>query len=229
MSELLTTKVLAQFTKYPFFLFLTYKKEANLDSEKMELATDLRSSRIEPVPIWQIAIMKYVPLLFLLYWSNKPNTLQELYVMLFAIVYVLGLFALWNWKEGVARIFGLVSIVAVYYILFKLKVPSYYIMWFIGFSMSFIVILYMIYDITNKRYKNYYKLLDLGGKKHIQLTTRQKRPLLMVPFMRKMTDGKKAGILHVNQGVNFGFNVFLTGYFVRIIEEIKEDTHNETV
>ncbi len=32
-------KVLAQFNRYPFFLFLTYKKEARLDLEKMEVHT----------------------------------------------------------------------------------------------------------------------------------------------------------------------------------------------
>lgn len=65
----MSTAILAQFNKYPFFLFLTYSKEARLDLEKMEVHTVIvdqeynpdtkRISRIEPLlSIFQRACKK---------------------------------------------------------------------------------------------------------------------------------------------------------------------------
>ena len=227
-------KVLAQFNRYPFFLFLTYKKEARLDLEKMEVHTVIeeeeyneatkqmetvtinRMSRIEPVPTWQVVLMKYMPILFLLYWSNYPNSKNEFIVALISLVYFSAFVSLFNYNRTLAKYIGILSIVLLYFVRFKLNVSALHINWFIGYMMTYTMIFFIVYDVYKKQYLNYYTLIDLGGVKRIQLATRQKRPLLMVPFMRKMTGGKKTGVLHVNQGFNLGFNVFLKGFFVRM-------------
>lgn len=243
----MSTAILAQFNKYPFFLFLTYSKEARLDLEKMEVHTVIedqeynsdtkqmetvaikRMSRIEAVPTWQVVLMKYMPILFLLYWSNYPNSKAELYVALISLAYFSAFVGVFNYNRTLAKYIGILSIVALYFVRFKLHVNAIHINWFLGYFMTYTMAFYLIYDLYKKRYRNYYNLLDLGGTKRIQLATRQKRPLIMIPFMRKMTGGRKAGILHVNQGFNLGFNVFLRGYFVRIVKEIKEEvTADET-
>lgn len=236
---------LAQFNRYPFFLFLTHKKEAQLDLEKMEVHTVIeeeeyneatkqmetvtinRMSRIEPVPTWQVVLMKYMPILFLLYWSNYPNSKVELYVALISLVYFSAFVSVYNYNRTLAKYIGILSIVLLYFVRFKLNVSAMNINWFLGYMMTYTMAFYVIYDVYKKRYLHYYNLLDLGGVKHIQLSTRQKRPLLMIPFMRKMTGGKKAGVLHVNQGFNLGFNVFFKGFFVRIVKELKEEVPNE--
>ena len=238
-------KVLAQFNRYPFFLFLTYKKEARLDLEKneihtvieeeeyneatkqMETVTINRMSRIEPVPTWQVVLMKYIPIIFLLYWSNYPNSKNELIVALISLVYFSAFVSLFNYNRTLAKYIGILSIVLLYFVRFKLNVSAMNINWFLGYMITYTMAFYVIYDVYKKRYLHYYNLLDLGGVKHIQLATRQKRPLLMIPFMRKMTGGKKAGVLHVNQGFNLGFNVFVKGFFVRIVKELKEEVPNE--
>ena len=239
---------LAQFNRYPFFLFLTYKKEARLDLEKMEIHTVIeeeeyneatkqmetvtinRMSRVEPVPTWQVVLMKYMPILFLLYWSNYPNSKNEFIVALISLVYFSTFVSLFNYNRTLAKYVGILSIVLLYFVRFKLNVSAMHINWFIGYMMSYTMIFFIVYDVYKKQYLNYYTLIDLGGVKRIQLATRQKRPLLIIPFMRKMTGGKKTGVLYVNQGFNLGFNVFLKGFFVRIVKEIKEvhnanDTH----
>lgn len=239
------TTNLAQFNRYTFFLFLTYKKEARLDLEKMEVRTVIeeeeynettkqmetvtinRMSRIEPVPTWQVVLMKYIPILFLLYWSNYPNSKVELYVALISLLYFSAFVGVYNYNRTLAKYIGILSIVLLYFVRFKLNVSALHINWFIGYMMSYTMIFFIAYDVYKKQYLNYYTLIDLGGVKRIQLATRQKRPLLMIPFMRKMTGGKKTGVLHVNQGFNLGFNVFLRGYFVRIVKELKEEVPNE--
>ncbi len=242
------TIALAQFNKYPFFQFLTYSKEARLDLEKMEIHTVIedeeynpdtkktetvtieRMSRIDPVPTWQVVLMKYAPILFLLYWSNYPNTIDELYVALISLGFFSAFVAVFNYNRTLAKYLGLLSIVALYFVRFKLHASALHVNWFLGYIMTYTMAFYLIYDVYKKRYRNYFNLLDLGGTHRVQLATRQKRPLIMIPFMRKMTGGRKAGILHVNQGFNIGFNVFLRGYFVRIVKEIKEEVKtDETV
>lgn len=233
---------LAQFNRYPFFLFLTYAKEARLDLEKNEIHTVIeeeefnettkqvetftidRMSRIVPVPVWQVVLMKYMPIVFLLYWSNFPNSKIEFYVALISLAYFSAFVSLFNYNRTLAKYIGILSIVLLYFVRFKLNANAIHLNWFIGYMMSYTMMFYIIYDVYKKRYLHYYNLLDLGGVKRIQLATRQKRPLLMVPFMRKMTGGKKAGVLHVNQGFNLGFDVFLRGYFVRIVKEINEES-----
>lgn len=44
----MSTTILAQFNKYPFFLFLTYSKEARLDLEKMEVHTVIEDQEYNP-------------------------------------------------------------------------------------------------------------------------------------------------------------------------------------
>ena len=72
-------------------------------------------------------------------------------------------------------------------------------------------------------------MVDIGGIERIQIATRKPRPLILIPFMSKFSKTKREGIFYVNQGFNLGINVFLKGYFMRIVKEIKEVDNNENV
>lgn len=218
-------RILAQFNTYPFFLFKTYSKEANIDLEKMEISTDLNHSRLDPVPVWQVALMKYVPVLLMVALSNMPNSWIEAFIASIALISFIVFVYLWNLNTTLSKVAFIGLIVLAYFLHFKVGVNAVFMQWYLGYMFTSFLIYFVVNDIRKKKYRNYYLLVDLGGTKRIQITTRKKRPLIMVPFMSKLTKDKREGILYVTQGFNLGFNVFLKGYYVRIVKELKDETN----
>lgn len=222
-------KYLAQFNTYPFFLFKTYSKEAQVDLEKMEMNTDLNGSRLDPVPVWQVALIKYVPVLLMVALSNMPNSWIEAFVATIALVSFLLFMYLWNLNTTLSKFAFVGLVIVVYFLHFKVGVNAVFIHWYLGYMLTSFLLYYVAYDIYKKQYKDYYLLVDIGGTQRIQIATRKKRPLVMIPFLSKFTKDKREGIFYVNQGFNLGFNVFLKGYFMRIVKElhVSEENTNE--
>ena len=68
--------------KYPFFLWLTQKRDDfKLDLQNQRIYSDeLGSSSIKAVPIYWIILMKYVPVLLLIYHFYFPQNQQDLLI-----------------------------------------------------------------------------------------------------------------------------------------------------
>jgi hypothetical protein len=207
--------VLIQVNKYPYFLFLTYKKEAKYDEQNQKVVTDIKQSRLEKVPAWKIALLKYFPILLILYFSTIPKTQEQLLVFGATILYLSIFIALIEININLMKLYAVVTSIIAYYMLFKVGGAwAIWLNWFVGYFLTLALITYLIFDIVHKKYQGYYKLIDIDYEDRINLTKKAKRPLIPLPFSKN-----KRGLFKVSTGLNLGFGLRLNGYFIRILEK----------
>jgi hypothetical protein len=210
-------KVLAQANKYPFILYLTYKRVAEFNKEDLTLKTKRAKTKLQKISSWEMALQKYLPILFLLYFGKYPSTIEESIVFLITGVYVVGFYMTYNYNKNLFILYALITSSCAYYAMFMMDSKfTIYLNWSVGYAFTHLFLVYLIIDIALKRYQGYYKMLDLRGQHRWQILKRQKRPIIPfnLPFKRR-----QKGLFWTNMGFNLGFTFFLSGYYVRFIDD----------
>lgn len=202
--------------KYPFFLWLTKETKLDIDLNNMTVKNkdNEESSKIEKVSIFTIFFMKYLPIVFLLYWFNIPTTLLNIELCLIAAaITALTTFVFLKFPRYFSKFVIAVTICCLYLIWTFENVALYldYIMLqIVQLTMIFILIRDILFK---KGYKNYYHLMDKKLEARIDISKKHKRPLLpLVPWTN-------IGLFKVERGLNLGFNASIVGYYIRIEDE----------
>lgn len=207
-----------RFNKYPFFLWITYKKLVTLYDKNTKVRSDENQSNLIKVSKLKVFFLKYLPIaLLLIFGSSFPSTVEELKLMVIALVIVaIGvIFYLSNIKYFKNYLILIVvgSVAFGYYDIFYNNmefVPYVDLIWLYAFE-SILLFLFLV-DIKNSFNYDFYKLKDIKNENKITVKTqRKKRPFLNFYFWKPKAFYFKSGF-----DSSFSFNFSMGGYYVRI-------------
>lgn len=195
--------------KYPFFLWITESREdLKLDFKNLKVSSDdLGESSLKKVPIYLIALLKYVPFLLVLpyfyYPSNKSDLLPFIgaFLIVVSMLFVYLKTNLFFFKIYVITVF-IINAVLVFLI------NDYAVSLDIGLTFFAQILLFLVlaFDIFYfKGYKNWYFLENFKNEIDIKFSQKKERKFLF--FLKPKT------------GFNVSKRVFIKGYFLRIENE----------
>lgn len=195
--------------KYPFFLWLTESREdLKLDFKNLKVSSDdLGESSLKKVPIYLIALLKYLPFLLLLpyfYYSSNKNDLLSFIGAFVIVISMLFVYLKTN------LIFLKVYVITVFIInaVLIFLINDYAVSLDIGLTFFAQILLFLILALDIfyfKGYKNWYFLESFKNEIDIKFSQKRERKFLF--FLKPKT------------GFNVSKRVFIKGYFVRIENE----------
>lgn len=195
--------------KYPFFLWLTESREdLTLDFKNLKVSSDeLGESSVKRVPIYLIALLKYVPFLLVLpyfyYPSNKSDLLPFLgaFVVVISMLFVYLKINLFLFKVYVITVFIINAV-----LLFLINDYAVSLDISLTFFAEILLFSVLAFDIFYfKGYKNWYFLESFKNEIDIKFSQKRERKFLF--FLKPKT------------GFNVSKRVFIKGYFLRIENE----------
>lgn len=200
--------------KYPYLLWLHYRKELEVDLENQKVKSEYTESKIKNVANWKIFLMKYLPFLIILFFGVYPQNLVELKVFAIALfVVAISSIILVKFLKHFKKYLILVTLFG-YYIIFTNTEHIQLIDMFSLFIAEIIIVIVLIRDIYLKKYTNYYYLSDIKKINKITVAKKHERPLIPLWFGSK-------GLFKIKRGFNIGFNLSIGGYYMRIENEVK--------
>jgi len=174
-------KTQARINKHPYILWLTSKQDVELDIDNMTVSIDdTGNTSIKQISLIQVFIMKFLPILFLLYVGGAiPHTKQEF--ILLAIAIVLSIISLIVcFKTKLFRLYIIAVIVTLYYLLFSYPtIAVFYDMIFLyvaEMTLVSLIIREFIIDLNS----TYYVLEDIKLSSNVRISERKKRPLIKI-------------------------------------------------
>lgn len=195
--------------KYPFFLWLTQSMEdLTLDFKNLKVLSDeLGESTLKKVPIYLIALLKYVPFLFVLPYLYYPSDKSDFLPFLGAFLVVLSMLFLYL-KTNL--MFFKIYVVAICIInaVYIFVINDYAVFLDIGLTFFAQILLFSILALDIfyfKGYKNWYFLENFKNEIDIKFAEKKQRKFLF--FLKPKT------------GFNVSKRVFIKGYFLRIENE----------
>lgn len=195
--------------KYPFFLWLTQSREdLKLDFKNLKVSSDdLGESSLKRVPIYLIALLKYLPFLLVLPYFYYPCNKSDLLPFLGALVVVISMLFVYL-KTNIY--FFKVYVITVFIInaILIFLINDYAVNLDIGLTFFAEILLFSVlaFDIFYfKGYKNWYFLESFKNEIDIKFSQKRERKFLF--FLKPKT------------GFNVSKRVFIKGYFLRIENE----------
>lgn len=195
--------------KYPFFLWLTQSREdLTLDFKNLKVSSDeLGESSLKKVPIYLIALLKYVPFLFVLPYLYYPSNKSDFLPFIGAFLVVLSMLFVYL-KTNL--VFFKIYVVAICIInaVFIFVINDYAVSLDIGLTFFAQILLFSILALDIfyfKGYKNWYFLESFKNEIDIKFAEKKERKFLR--FFKPKT------------GFDISKRVYIKGYFVRIENE----------
>lgn len=192
--------------KYPFFLWLTQKREdfkLDLTNQKI-VSNELGESSIKKVPLFLVLLMKYLPMVILLPFFYYPKSLFELFLFGGVLIVTTALFLIFQYQLIFKAVLLGICVMNFYFVL---TIEDYAVSLdtAITFFVEQVIFGVFLVDIfLFKGYKNWYYLESFKNEINIKFTQRKERKFL---FFKKET------------GFNSSKKVYLKGYFLRIEDE----------
>lgn len=195
--------------KYPFFLWFTQSREdLTLDFKNLKVSSDeLGESSLKKVPIYLIALLKYVPFLFVLPYLYYPSNKSDFLPFIGAFLVVLSMLFVYL-KTNL--VFFKIYVVAICIInaVFIFVINDYAVSLDIGLTFFAQILLFSILALDIfyfKGYKNWYFLESFKNEIDIKFAKKKERKFLR--FFKPKT------------GFDISKRVYIKGYFVRIENE----------
>ncbi|MCG3654649.1 hypothetical protein [Aliarcobacter butzleri] len=195
--------------KYPFFLWLTQSREdLTLDFKNLKVSSDeLGESSLKKVPIYLIALLKYVPFLFVLPYLYYPSNKSDFLPFIGAFLVVLSMLFVYL-KTNL--VFFKIYVVAICIInaVFIFVINDYAVSLDISLTFFAQTLLFSILALDIfyfKGYKNWYFLESFKNEIDIKFAEKKERRFLR--FFKPKT------------GFDISKKVYIKGYFVRIENE----------
>ncbi|MFV0562205.1 hypothetical protein [Malaciobacter mytili] len=200
--------------KYPYLLWLHYRKDLEVDLENQIVKSDIAESKIKKVANWKIFLMKYLPFFLILIFGVYPQHLVELKVFAIALfVVAISSIILVKFLNHFKKYLILITSIG-YYVIFTNSENIELIDLFSIYTAEIIIVIVLIRDIYLKKYTNYYSLIDIKKINKVTIAKKHERPLIPLWFGRK-------GLFKMKRGFNLGFDFSIGGYFMRIENEAK--------
>lgn len=195
--------------KYPFFLWLTQSREdLTLDFKNLKVSSDeLGESSLKKVPIYFIALLKYLPFLFILPYLYYPSNKSDFLPFIGAFLVVLSMLFVYLKTNLVFFKIYVVAICIINAVLIFI-VNDYAVFLDIGLTFFAEIFLFSILALDIfyfKGYKNWYFLESFKNEIDIKFAEKKERRFLR--FFKPKT------------GFNVSKRVFIKGYFLRIENE----------
>ena len=191
---------------YPFFLWLTQKREdfkLDLTNQKI-VSNELGESSIKKVPLFLVLLMKYLPMVIILPFFYYPKSLFELFLFGGVLIVTTALFLIFQYQLIFKAVLLGICVMNFYFVL---TIEDYAVSLdtAITFFVEQVIFGVFLVDIfLFKGYKNWYYLESFKNEINIKFTQRKERKFL---FFKKET------------GFNSSKKVYLKGYFLRIEDE----------
>ncbi|WP_419774108.1 hypothetical protein [Halarcobacter sp.] len=199
--------------KYPYLLWLHYRKELEVDLENQKVKSNVAESKTKKIDDWKIFLMKYIPFILILFVGVYPQNMIELKVFAIALfVVAISSIILVKFLNHFKKYLILITLIG-YYVIFTNSENIELIDLFSIYTAEIIIVIVLIRDIYLKKYTNYYSLIDIKKINKVNIAKKHERPL--IPIWRKK------GFFKIKRGFNIGFNLSIGGYFMRIENEAK--------
>lgn len=195
--------------KYPFFLWLTQsRKDLTLDFKNLKVSSDeLGESSLKKVPLYFIALLKYLPLLLVLSYLYYPTEKNDLIPFIGAFLVVVSmLFIYLKTNPFLLKIYVISICITNAVLIFAIN--DYVVSLDIGITFFAEILLISIFALDIfyfKGYKNWYFLESFKNKIGIKFAEKKERRFLR--FFKPKT------------GFDISKKVYIKGYFVRIENE----------
>lgn len=200
--------------KYPFLLWLHYRKDLDIDLENQIIKSEVAESRIKRIDNWKVFLMKYLPFVLILFFGIYPQSFMELKIFLLSLLVVfISSLVLIKFLKYFKKYLILLTLIG-YYIIFTNTEHIQLIDLFSVYAAELIVVAILVRDIYLKRYANYYYLLDIKKINKVNIATQHTKPLIPLWFGNK-------GLFRIKRGLNLGFDFSIGGYYIRIENEVK--------
>ncbi|RZV12753.1 hypothetical protein D3M61_11400 [Aliarcobacter butzleri] len=195
--------------KYPFFLWLTQSREDfKLDFKNLKVSSDdVGESSLKKVPIYFIALLRYLPFLFVLPYLYYPSNKNDLIPFIGAFVVVISMLFVYL-KTNLIFFKTYVITICIVNVVLIFLINDYAVFLDIGITffaeIGIFAILYL--DIFYfKGYKNWYFLENFKNEIDIKFAEKKQRKFLF--FLKPKT------------GFNISKRFYVKGYFLRIENE----------
>ncbi|WP_044418508.1 hypothetical protein [Halarcobacter anaerophilus] len=202
--------------KYPYFLWLTKSMDYEVDLKNMVVKDKETNeeSKLEKTPFYTIFFMKYLPLFFILYWFNIPNSILNLKLFAVAAAITLITFLVFlKIPKHFSKYIMLITAICLY-LIWTYNTIALYLDYIMLQMVQITVVVLLIRDILIKKaYRNYYHLEDKSLEAKVTLAKQHNRPIFPI------LPNSKKGLFKIKRGYNLGFNAKLNGYYIRIDDE----------
>lgn len=208
--------------KYPYFLWLGYTTDIDLNFKNMKAVSEVAESKFKKVDLWKVLLMKYGVFMFIIFGLfTYPKELLDFKIFGASLLSVaIGGFILIKFPKYFMK-FLFLLLVGGFLVFYNYIQIGVYVESYVMYASQIIILAILIRDIVKKKYENYYYLKDIKKVNQVNLTKKHNRPL--IPLLPRVDSfgwqGK--GLFRVKRGFNLGFNFSVAGYFMRIENEVK--------
>lgn len=193
--------------KYPFFLWLTQKRDdLKLNLQEMTIESEeLGKSSLKEVPVYLIAILKYLPFLLIIPFLYYPTNKSDLLPFVGAFLVVGLMFFVYIKFENLLKYFAILLALSNFFLIFIVDEYAVFLDTGITFFVEIGLFTLLILDIFYfKAYKNWYFIENFRNEVNIKVANKKERKFL---FWKK------------NVGFDVKSKFYIKGYFIRITDE----------
>ncbi|MCK9476237.1 MAG: hypothetical protein M0R46_09970 [Candidatus Muirbacterium halophilum] len=205
--------------KYPFFLWLNYKTNVDINQDESYVIGN-KKSYYAKVDTKEIFLIKYLFLFVLFFAIRLPSSIQDLFAILIALFVLAGFLLVWKKKKEYFNIYGVFIFIAIIVFFLAGLVNARVLNSTMQYFMLFYLAGYIYYDYKKKNIGKYYKLIDIKNKGKVDVSKKANKKALRIPFTQKH-------LLNRNMGFNISFNYNIGGHYFYILPNYIEELNDE--